>query len=98
MTNTTTSGNAASRTTLALGLSVVGALLYVVAMFVAGEDGSNEWMWPVAGVLGLAGAIMGWMAGKPRPQGRALAAVVLGGLTAVIIIGWIVWAAATGNM
>ena len=98
MTNSTTSGNAASRTNLALGLSAAGALVFVIAMFVAGEDGANDWMWPVAGVLVLAGAIMGWMAGKPRPQGRALAAVVLGGLTAAFIIGWIVWAAATGNM
>ena len=98
MTNTTTSGNAASRTNLALGLSGAGLVVFVIAMFVAGEDGANDWMWPVAGVLGLAGAIMGWMAGKPRPQGRALGAVVIGGLVAAFIIGWIVWAAATGNL
>ena len=98
MTNTVTSGSTASRANLAAALGGVALILLIVAMFVAGDDDSaNGWMWPVAGVLGLAGAIIGWMAGKPKPQGRALLGVVTGGLTAAVIIGWLIWAAATGN-
>ena len=98
MTNTVTSGSTDSRANLAAALGVVAIVLFIIAMFVAGEDDSPYgWLWPVSGVLGLAGAITGWMAGKPKPQGRALLGLVTGGLTAAMVIGWIIWALATGN-
>ena len=85
-----------SKATTALAVSGVAVVLYIVAMIVAQD--SNEWLWPLSGVVGLVGAVMGWAAGKPRPQGRALAAVVLGGLVFLTVLGWIIWAMATGNM
>ena len=85
-----------SKATTALAVSAVAVALYIVAMIVAQD--SNEWLWPLSGVVGLVGAVMGWNAGKPRPQGKNLAAVVLGGLVFLTVLGWIVWAAATGNM
>ncbi len=85
----------ASRTNFALGVAVMAVVLWVVAMLVAQEE--NDWLWPLAGLVGGAGAILGWIAGKPRPRGKALAAIVLGGLVFAMIVGWIVWAAATGN-
>lgn len=85
----------ASKATTALGVAGLAAVLYVVAMIMS--DGAPEWLWPLAGVLGLVGAVMGWMAGRPRPAGKAMAAVVLGGLVFASILGWIIWAAATGN-
>lgn len=85
----------ASRTNFALGVAVMAVALWVVAMLVAQEE--NDWLWPLAGLVGGAGAILGWIAGKPRPRGKALAAIVLGGLVFAMIVGWIVWAAATGN-
>ena len=84
-----------SRANTALAIAVVSVVLYIVAMVVAQED--NDWLWPVAGLVGGAAAVMGWMADKPKPRGRALAAVVLGGLVFVAILGWVIWAAATGN-
>lgn len=86
----------ASRANVGLVLAVVAALAFIVAIIVAQEE--NSWLWPVSGLLGLAGAVTGWTAGKPRPQGRALAAVVIGGLVFLFIAGWVVWAAATGNL
>ena len=79
----------------ALGVAGLGIILYVLAIFIAEER--NEWLWPLALVLGAAGAIMGWMAGRPRPQGRALAAVVAGGLICALTLLWAVVAAITGN-
>ena len=84
-----------SRANVALGVSLVAVAVWVAAMIVAQED--NEWMWPLSGLIGGVGAVMGWTAGKPRPRGRALAAVVLGGIVFAMILGWIIWAAATGN-
>ena len=84
-----------SSANVALGISAVAALLFVIAMVVA-NDG-NDWLWPVAGVLGGVGAFLGWRAGRPKLQGKAMLAVVMGGIVFLVILGWIVWAAATGN-
>ena len=93
--NGTTTGSD-SRATTALGVAVLAVVLYVIAMVVAQEK--NDWLWPVAGVVGGVAAVLGWNAGKPRPSGKALGALVLGGLVFVTILVWTIWAAATGNM
>jgi hypothetical protein len=90
-----TASTDSSNANVALGLSGAAVLLLVVAMFVA-TDG-NDWLWPLAALLGGIGAFLGWRAGRPKLQGKALAAVVAGGLVFLYIVGWIVWAAATGN-
>ncbi len=90
-----TTTDSGSRANVALGVSALAVIVWVVAMIVAQED--NDWMWPLAGLLGGVGAVMGWMAGKPRPRSKALAAIVLGGIVFAMILGWIIWAAATGN-
>ena len=96
MQDTNQVDTASSRATVAMGVSGVALVLYVIAM-VMGDDAAPEWLWPVAGLLGLVGAVMGWMAGKPRPAGKAMAAVVVGGLVFLVILGWTIWAVATGN-
>lgn len=93
---TTRTGSRRSRADMALATAVLAVALYVVAMVVAEED--NGWLWPVAGLVGLVAAVLGWQAGRPRPQGRALAAVVLGGLVFLSILGWVVVAAFTGDL
>ncbi|HVE98498.1 MAG TPA: hypothetical protein VNA12_04895 [Mycobacteriales bacterium] len=85
------------RANTALGVSALAVLLYVVAM-ILDERGDYGWLWPVAGLVGGAGAVMGWQAGRPRPRGRALLAVVLGGLVLLSIVGWIVVAAINGDL
>ena len=90
-----TASTDSSNANVALGLSAAAALLFVVAMVVA-TDG-NDWLWPLAGLLGGVGAFTGWRAGRPKPQGKALLAVVMGGIVFLFILGWIVWAMATGN-
>ena len=80
----------------ALGVAGLGVILYVLAIFIAGE-GRNDWLWPLALVFGAAGAIIGWMAGRPRPQGRARAAVVAGGLICALTLLWAIVAAITGD-
>ena len=86
---------ARSRADVAVGVAGLAVVLYVIAMIVAEED--NGWLWPVAGLVGLAGAILGWKAGAPRPRGKALLAVVLGGLVFLSILLWTVVALATGE-
>ena len=81
------------RTNAALGVSALAVVLYVVAMMLD-ENGDYGWLWPVAGLAGAAGAVMGWQAGR---RGRALLAVVLGGLVFLSIVGWIVVAAISGE-
>ena len=97
MQDTNPVDTAASRTNVALGVSGLALALFALAI-VMGDDAVPEWLWPVAGLFGLVGAVMGWMAGKPRPAGKAMAAVVMGGLVFVVILGWIIWAAVTGNL
>jgi hypothetical protein len=55
----------------ALGIAALAVVLFVLALVIAQEG--NDWLWPVAGVVGAAGAVMGWTAGWPRPRGRSLA-------------------------
>ena len=86
-----------SKANLAVGLAILALVLYVVAMIIAQEE-ENGWLWPVAGLVGGAGAVVGWMAGKPRPRGKALAAVILGGLIFITILVWTIVAAITGNL
>lgn len=90
-----TGTDATSRANTALGVAIAAFVLYVIAMIVAQQD--HGWLWPLSGLLGAAGAILGWTAGKPKPRGRALAAVIVGGLVFAVILAWIIWAAATGN-
>ena len=85
-----------SRANVALGVAALGVLLYVIAIVL--DDADGEWLWPLAALVGGVGAVMGWLAGRPRPHGRALAAVILGALVFLAIVGWIIVAAATGNM
>lgn len=92
---TSSVGTGASRANVAVGLAGSAVVVFVIAMIVA-QDG-NDWLWPLAGVLGGTGAFAGWRASGPRPQGKALVAVVLGGLVFLFIVGWIIWAASTGN-
>jgi peptidoglycan/LPS O-acetylase OafA/YrhL len=88
-----------SRENVALSVALLAVVLYVVAMAVAGDDDSDYgWLWPVAAVVGGGAAIAGWRAGAPRPRGKALAATVLGALVFVVIVGWIVVAAITGDL
>ena len=90
---------AGSRATTALGLALVALVLYVVAMAVAGDDDSSYgFLWPVAGITGGVAALAGWRAGAPRPRGRALGAMVVGGLVFIVILAWIVVAAFTGDL
>ena len=94
----TTGTDNASRTGMAFGISVLGLIAFFVAMAVAGDDNDPmEWLWPVAGVLGLIGAVLGWRAQRP-PKGRALLAVVVGGLVFLMILGWTVVALINGDM
>ena len=86
-----------SRANLALALAGVAVLLYILAIFIA-EDSNADWLWPVSAVVGAAGAITGWNAGRPRPRGRALAAVALGGLVFAVVLVWFIVAAISGDL
>ena len=86
-----------SRANLALALAGVGAALYILPVFIA-EDSNSDWLWPVSAVVGAAGAITGWTAGRPRPRGRALAAVVLGGLVFAVVLLWVIVTAISGDL
>lgn len=89
----------ASRANVALGIALLAVLLYAVSVAVAGDDDTEYgWLWPVTGVTGAVAAVAGWRAGAPRPRGKALVATVLGGLVFIVILGWIVVAAITGDL
>jgi len=99
MTSSAPETRSESSANVALGLALLSALLYVVALSVAGDDESDYgWLWPVAAVVGGAAAFAGWRAGSPRPHGKALAALLLGGLVFLSIVGWVVVAAFTGDL
>ena len=49
-------------------------------------------------VVGAAAAITGWSTGRPRPRGRALAAVVIGGLLFAVILAWAIVAGISGDL
>ena len=90
-------GDHAPRANIALALAGVAVALYIVAMIVA-QDEKNDWLWPLAGVVGAAAAITGWSAGRPRPRGRALVAVVIGGLLFAVILAWAIVAGISGDL
>ena len=70
---------------LAAGLAVAAVVVWAVLTAVD-ADGP---IWIVLGVLALAAAITGWRAGSGRmPRGRALAALVVGGLLFIIFVGF----------
>lgn len=71
---------AVSRGNLALGLGVGAVLAMIVGMFIAGEDDENVWIWFVMAALGLGAVVVGLMAGRGKPVGRALIGTILGGL------------------
>lgn len=96
-TTPSTAADSASRSTTALGVALVALVTFVIAQFVAADDNDPMgWLWPVAGLLGLVGAILGWRAQQP-PKGRALAAVIIGGLLFLMILGWVVVALISGE-
>ena len=84
--------------TPALGISALAVVLFIVALVLEQTGNEVEWLWPVAGVLGAVGAIMGWAAGRPRPRGRPLAAAVAGGLIFAVVLAWLIVALITGNL
>jgi len=86
-----------SRVNVAFGMSLLAVVLYVVAMALEGDDSDYGFLWPLAGLTGLAGAVTGWRSSRPKPTGKALAAVIMGGLVFAVILGWIVVALATGE-
>lgn len=81
----------------ALGISALAVVLFVVAIIIDADEGA-DWLWPVAGIVGLLGAVLGWLADPPRPRGRALIAVVAGGLIFAVILAWAIVALITGNL
>ncbi len=93
----TDSSRSGANLALALALAGAAAVLYILAVFVA-EESNADWLWPVSAVVGGAGAITGWSAGTPRPRGRALAAVVLGGLIFAVVLLWVIVAAISGDL
>ena len=86
----------APRANIALALAGVAVALYIVAVIVAQEE--NGWLWPLTGIVGAAAAITGWSAGRPRPRGRALAALVIGGLVFTVILVWVIVAGISGDL
>lgn len=84
------------RVNAALGIAALAVALFIVAIVVA-QDG-NDWLWPLTGVVGAVAAITGWSAGRPRPRGRALIAVVVGGLLFALIAAWGIVGSITGDL
>jgi peptidoglycan/LPS O-acetylase OafA/YrhL len=89
-------GEESPRVNAALGIAAVAVALFIVAIVVAQEG--NDWLWPLTGVVGAVAAITGWSAHRPRPRGRALIAVVVGGLLFALVAGWGIVGAITGNL
>ena len=78
-------GAASSRANLAAGLAVAAVVVWL-ALMAADADGP---IWLLQGVLALAAAVTGWMAGAgSMPKGRALAALVVGGLLFIMFVGF----------
>ncbi len=73
----------------ALALAGLGVVLFVVAIIVT-QDDQNDSLWPVTGPVGAIAALMGWSAGRPRPRGRSLSAIIIGGLLFAFIVGWVI--------
>ena len=74
-------GAESSRANLAAALAIVAVVVWAVLIAVD-ADGP---IWIIVGVLALAAAVTGWRAGAGGvPGGRALAALVVGGLLFVM--------------
>jgi len=72
-----------SRANLAAALAAAAVAVWVVLIAID-ADGP---IWLIVGALSLAAAVTGWRAGAGRmPQGRALAALVVGGLLFVMFV------------
>jgi hypothetical protein len=78
--------SAVSRGNLALGLGLGSVLALLIGMFIAGEDDQNVWIWFVMAALGLGALVVGLMAGRGKPMGRALIGTVLGALTVILFL------------
>jgi hypothetical protein len=52
----------------------------------ATEDGENDWIWLIMLALGLAAVIVGLIAGRGKPVGRALIGTILGALLVVLYL------------
>ena len=78
-----TEGAEPSRANLAAALAVVAVVAWAVLTAVD-ADGP---IWITVGVLAFAAAVTGWRAGAgAMPRGRALAALVVGGLLFVVFV------------
>ena len=84
-----------SRASTALGVAIAAAVVWVV-LAVVDHDGPA---WLLVLVLGGVAAALGWRAGGgARPAGRALAAVIIGGLAFTAVAVWIIVALISGDM
>jgi len=83
MPGTAERSRASNDANLAAGLAVAAVAVWAVLIAVD-ADGP---IWIVQGVLALAAAVTGWRAGHGSlPSGRALAALVVGGLLFVMFV------------
>lgn len=94
-TRSAASAGESPRATAALGIAGLAVVLFIVSLIVAQEG--NDWLWPLTGLVGLVAAVLG-QAGRPRPRKRALIATVVGGLLFVLVAGWGIIGAITGNL
>ncbi len=67
-----------SQSNLSLGLGVAAVITWVVALLFATDNGGNDWLWTVMAVLGLGALVVGLMAGRGKPRGRASIGTVIG--------------------
>ena len=74
-----------SQANVAVGLAAATVVLWVI-LVVTETEGA---IWLLLAALGAVTAFVGWRAGAgARPSGRALAAVVVGVLAVLTVIGW----------
>jgi hypothetical protein len=75
----------ASQANVAVGLAAATLVVWVILGIAQAESA----IWLVVAALGAVTAFFGWRAGAgSRPTGRALAAVVVGVLAFLTVIGW----------
>lgn len=81
-------GQDRSRTNLAVALAVA-ALVAAVALMATDADGP---IWLVQAALGLAAAVVGWLAGgrSPRHNLPAFVALVVGAILFLMVVGWLI--------
>jgi hypothetical protein len=77
---------AVSKGNLSLGLGVGAVLAFIAGIFIAGENDENGWIWFVMAALALGAVVVGLMAGRGKPVGRALIGTILGGLLVVLFL------------